>query len=71
MPLREASFRKVGGGKPVGYLGLLTHPAPEELRLHHPRTRRILGFLAPAADMAQAWEALGGGWPKGIALEGV
>ncbi len=50
----------------MGHLGLLTHPAPEELRLHHPRTRRILGFLAPVpTDMAQAWEALGAGGQKG------
>jgi 23S rRNA pseudouridine1911/1915/1917 synthase len=43
-----------------------------ELRLPHPRTGRILEFLAPVpADMARAWEALGGAWPEGIALEGV
>jgi 23S rRNA pseudouridine1911/1915/1917 synthase len=40
-----------------------------ELRLPHPRTGRILEFLAPVpADMARAWEALGGAWLEGIAL---
>ncbi|GLV48056.1 pseudouridine synthase [Thermus sp. LT1-2-5] len=38
-----------------------------ELRIPHPRTGRILEFLAPLPrDMAQAWEALGGRWPEGI-----
>ncbi len=42
-----------------------------ELRIPHPRTGRILEFLAPVpSDLVRAWEALGGGWPEGITLEG-
>jgi len=42
-----------------------------ELRIPHPRTGRILEFRAPVPlDIARAWEALGGMWPEGIALEG-
>ncbi|MDM7325307.1 MAG: RluA family pseudouridine synthase [Thermus sp.] len=38
-----------------------------ELRLSHPRTGRILEFLAPVpADMARAWEAVGGRWPEEV-----
>jgi len=40
-----------------------------ELRLPHPRTGRVLEFLAPVPrDMVAAWRALGGEWPEGIAL---
>ncbi|AEV15778.1 Pseudouridine synthase [Thermus sp. CCB_US3_UF1] len=41
-----------------------------ELRIPHPRTGRLLEFLAPVpADMVRAWEALGGSWPEGIGRE--
>lgn len=41
-----------------------------ELRLPHPRTGRILEFVAPVPmDMIRAWEALGGGWPEGFLRE--
>ncbi|TBH21356.1 RluA family pseudouridine synthase [Thermus thermamylovorans] len=40
------------------------------LRFPHPRTGRILEFLAPVpGDMVQAWEALGGRWPEGFLQE--
>lgn len=40
-----------------------------ELRLPHPRTGRVLEFLAPVPrDMVEAWRALGGEWPEGVAL---
>jgi len=40
------------------------------LRFPHPRTGRILEFLAPVPpDMARAWEALGGWWPEGVLRE--
>ncbi|GGM98124.1 pseudouridine synthase [Thermus composti] len=42
-----------------------------ELRIPHPRTRKVLEFVAPVPeDMAQAWEALGGVWPEGVVREG-
>ncbi len=41
-----------------------------ELRIPHPRTGRILEFLAPVPqDMVRAWEALGGRWPEGVLRE--
>jgi len=42
-----------------------------ELRIPHPRTGRILEFLAPVPlDMVRAWEAVGGVWPEETRLEG-
>jgi len=41
-----------------------------ELRIPHPRTGRILEFLAPVPpDMARAWGALGGRWPEMLKRE--
>ncbi|MER3479349.1 MAG: RluA family pseudouridine synthase [Meiothermus sp.] len=38
-----------------------------ELRIQHPRSGKYLEFVAPVpADMARAWEALGGAWPPGL-----
>lgn len=40
-----------------------------ELRIQHPRTGKYLHFVAPIpADMALAWEKLGGVWPEGLAI---
>nr|WP_279231572.1 RluA family pseudouridine synthase [Thermus thalpophilus] len=42
-----------------------------ELRIPHPRTGRILEFVAPVPpDMVRAWGAVGGVWPGDILLEG-
>ncbi|GAB5601929.1 RluA family pseudouridine synthase [Thermus sp. FJN-A] len=42
-----------------------------ELRIPHPRTRKVMEFLAPVPqDMARAWEALGGEWPEEVVREG-
>ncbi|WP_347240772.1 RluA family pseudouridine synthase [Thermus sp.] len=41
-----------------------------ELRIPHPRTGRVLEFLAPVPqDMVAAWEALGGRWPEMLRRE--
>ena len=41
-----------------------------ELRIQHPRTGKYLEFTAPVpADMAGAWEALGGPWPQGLRIQ--
>ncbi len=53
-------------GKPSPYIPRQALHA-YELRIPHPRSGRIMTFVAPVPrDMVAAWEALGGRWPDGL-----
>ncbi|MFZ5992753.1 MAG: RluA family pseudouridine synthase [Deinococcota bacterium] len=56
-------------GKPSGLIARQALHA-YELRIQHPRSGKYLEFTAPVpADMAGAWEALGGVWPQGLRIQ--